>query len=73
MTNKLVVVQFLNWVFFLTSSVILVWCADGSFALIADRVSKAASQLICDFAIGDFYLSQCSLPKAILGLDVIVW
>jgi hypothetical protein len=49
-----------------------VW-ADGSFALIADRVSKATNQLLCDFAIGELYLSQCSLPKAILGLDIIVW
>jgi hypothetical protein len=49
-----------------------VW-ADGSFALIADRVSKAAEQLICDVTIGNLYLIGCSLPKAILGLDIVVW
>ena len=32
-----------------------------------------AANALCNYAIGEFYVIECGLPRALLGIDIVVW
>lgn len=68
--DALVVVLFLNWVLFLAAYVPTSSLLMDSFSLIS---AFNAIDVLCYLAEGDLYLTQCSLPRAIMGFDIVIW
>lgn len=47
--------------------------SDGNHSFALEAVHINALDYFCKFAYGELYVTQCSLPRAILGLDIILW
>lgn len=52
---------------------LLLFVFNGRFALIANSISGEGETILCDVTAGDIFLTQCSLPKAVMGIDIVVW